>query len=248
VTIDDAADKTLTDLTKATRSIKAQDEFALVTKNDSDHYIQLKAKGGYVPVLFGSESQTVWTIRMKKDAVRVIIDAGHGGKDVGTISYHKHYEKDFTLDMAKLVYAELLNTEGIIPVLTRADDHFISLDYRAQYARNHQGDVFISIHANSNDRSSIQGTETYYSDARGKEMASYFHQNILKATKLKDRKMRQAKYFVLRNNSVPAILCEIGYYSNKTDEAQMLKDSFRKRVAQSIAESMKQYVNERLAP
>lgn len=90
----------------------------------------------------------------------VVIDAGHGGHDVGCQGSHSH-EKDVTLAIA-LKLGKLIETdfEGVKVIYTRKTDVFIGLDERAAIANNHKADLFISIHCNSGPRSAY-GTETF---------------------------------------------------------------------------------------
>jgi N-acetylmuramoyl-L-alanine amidase len=94
---------------------------------------------------------------------RVVIDAGHGGIDRGATGYDgKYFEKQATLDIAEKV-AGLLRREdpGLEVLLTRHDDHYISLKRRTQFANNHDADLFVSIHCNANRNTQAQGTEIY---------------------------------------------------------------------------------------
>lgn len=92
----------------------------------------------------------------------VVIDAGHGGKDSGAIGYGGVYEKDITLavalELGRLI-EELL--EGIKVVYTRDDDTFVELDERGRIANKAQGDLFISLHGNSNHNRAPTGAEVY---------------------------------------------------------------------------------------
>ncbi len=107
---------------------------------------------------------------------RVVIDAGHGGHDTGTIGPNGLMEKELVLDVAlrlgKLV-TEQLGTEV---VYTRPDDTFIPLEDRTKIANREKADLFISIHANSSPESSATGVETYFfnfnSDKSGLELAT----------------------------------------------------------------------------
>jgi N-acetylmuramoyl-L-alanine amidase len=94
---------------------------------------------------------------------RVVIDAGHGGHDTGTIGPHGLMEKDLCLDVAlrlgKLIQARLPGAEVIY---TRRDDTFIPLEERTAIANQVKADLFISIHANSSHDSDARGVETYY--------------------------------------------------------------------------------------
>ena len=92
---------------------------------------------------------------------RVVIDAGHGGHDDGTIGPNGVMEKDVVLDVA-LRLAILVQTRlGAEVVLTRSDDTFVPLTERTAIANEHKADLFLSIHANSSPATSVAGTETF---------------------------------------------------------------------------------------
>ncbi len=93
---------------------------------------------------------------------RIVIDAGHGGHDTGTIGPDGLMEKDLVLDVA-LRLGRLLETRlGADVIYTRDDDTFIPLETRTAIANQHQADLFVSIHANSSSDPEARGVETYY--------------------------------------------------------------------------------------
>jgi N-acetylmuramoyl-L-alanine amidase len=93
---------------------------------------------------------------------RIVVDAGHGGHDTGTIGPDGLMEKDVVLDVA-LRLGRLLETRlGADVIFTRDDDTFIPLETRTAIANEHQADLFISIHANSSSDPTARGIETYY--------------------------------------------------------------------------------------
>ena len=93
---------------------------------------------------------------------RIVVDAGHGGHDTGTIGPNGLLEKDLVLDVA-LRLGRLLETRlGADVIYTRDDDTFIPLETRTAIANEHQADLFISVHANSSPDPSARGVETYY--------------------------------------------------------------------------------------
>lgn len=93
---------------------------------------------------------------------RIVVDAGHGGHDTGTVGPTGLQEKDLVLDIA-LRLGQLLQTKmGADVVYTRSDDTFIPLENRTAIANQQQADLFISIHANSSPNPSARGIETYY--------------------------------------------------------------------------------------
>jgi len=93
---------------------------------------------------------------------RIVIDAGHGGHDSGTIGVDGLEEKDVVLDVALRLGRLLHERLGAEIIYTRSDDTFIPLETRTAIANKSQADLFLSIHANSSRDSSARGVETYY--------------------------------------------------------------------------------------
>jgi N-acetylmuramoyl-L-alanine amidase len=93
---------------------------------------------------------------------RIVVDAGHGGHDTGTIGPNGLLEKDLVLDVALRLGKLLENRLGAEVVYTRDDDTFIPLETRTAIANQEQADLFISVHANSSHDPSARGVETYY--------------------------------------------------------------------------------------
>lgn len=103
---------------------------------------------------------------------RIVIDAGHGGHDTGTIGPSGLMEKDVCLDVAlrlgKMIREKLPGTEVIY---TREDDTFVPLENRTAIANQSKADLFLSIHANSSRDKSARGIETYYLNFGGSDDA-----------------------------------------------------------------------------
>jgi N-acetylmuramoyl-L-alanine amidase len=93
---------------------------------------------------------------------KIVIDAGHGGHDTGTIGPNGLLEKDVVLDVAKRLGRLLEARLGAEVIYTRQDDTFIPLETRTAIANRERADLFISIHANSSRDSDARGVETYY--------------------------------------------------------------------------------------
>jgi N-acetylmuramoyl-L-alanine amidase len=93
---------------------------------------------------------------------RIVIDAGHGGHDSGTLGVGGIEEKDVVLDVALRLGKLLHDRLGAEIVYTRADDTFIPLETRTAIANKAQADLFISVHANSSPEPSARGVEVYY--------------------------------------------------------------------------------------
>jgi len=93
---------------------------------------------------------------------RIVIDAGHGGHDTGTIGPGGLLEKDLVLDVSLRLGRLLRSKMGADVVYTRGDDTFVPLETRTAIANEQEADLFISIHANSSPDASARGVETYY--------------------------------------------------------------------------------------
>jgi N-acetylmuramoyl-L-alanine amidase len=93
---------------------------------------------------------------------KIVVDAGHGGHDTGTIGPNGLREKDLVLDVALRMGKLLQNKLGADVIYTRDDDTFIPLETRTAIANQNQADLFISIHANSSSDPDARGIETYY--------------------------------------------------------------------------------------
>ncbi len=93
---------------------------------------------------------------------KIVIDAGHGGHDTGTIGPDGLLEKDVVLDVAKRLGRLLESRLGAEVIYTRRDDTFIPLETRTAIANRERADLFISIHANSSHDADARGVETYY--------------------------------------------------------------------------------------
>ncbi len=119
---------------------------------------------------------------------KVVIDAGHGGHDTGTIGPDGLMEKDLVLDVALRLGALITQQLGAQVVYTRSDDTFIPLEQRTKVANNEKADLFISIHANSSPEPSASGVETYFfnltSDKSGLDLAT--RENATSASSISD--------------------------------------------------------------
>jgi len=95
---------------------------------------------------------------------RVVLDAGHGGWDLGTVGRKGLLEKDLALDVAQRVGALLQDKLGAQVTYTRSDDSYLPLEKRAEIANLARADLFISVHANYSDLATAHGVETYYTN------------------------------------------------------------------------------------
>ncbi|CDQ40602.1 MULTISPECIES: N-acetylmuramoyl-L-alanine amidase family protein [Virgibacillus] len=176
-------------------------------------------------------------------AFKVVIDAGHGGKDVGASGESGQYEKDFTLSVSKKVEKLLGQDPAIEVFMTRTDDSFLSQEsrYRPKYANDIDADLFISIHGNTFSDPNVSGTETFYYHNNSRLFAETLQKHVVEATGFRDRGIKKQDLFVVKDTKMPAALIEVGYLTNLDDESKMWKDDFQNRVATSIVEGIKEY-------
>jgi len=93
---------------------------------------------------------------------RIVLDPGHGGKDVGSVTPDGHFEKDITLDIALRLRDLLRTQQGIEVMLTRDKDERVLLSQRARFANESKADLFLSIHLNWLEPATNRGVETFY--------------------------------------------------------------------------------------
>jgi N-acetylmuramoyl-L-alanine amidase/putative methionine-R-sulfoxide reductase with GAF domain len=103
-------------------------------------------------------------LRARVPRMRIVVDAGHGGWDLGTVGKRGLLEKDLVLEIAQRLGMLLESRLGADVILTRNDDNYIPLDERAGMANSSQADLFVSVHANYSDLPSARGVETYYTN------------------------------------------------------------------------------------
>lgn len=96
--------------------------------------------------------------------MRIVVDPGHGGWDLGTVGRRGLLEKDLVLEIAQRLGKLLESRLGSEVIYTRQDDNYVPLDERAGIANQVQADLFISVHANYSDLPSARGVETYYTN------------------------------------------------------------------------------------
>ena len=182
--------------------------------------------------------------RIPNGRVIVVVDPGHGGKDPGAIGIGGLREKDIILPIAQQV-ASILEQQGIQAVLTRDSDYFVDLGPRVDMAERMGADLFVSIHANSINlsRPDVSGLETYYYSS-GQRLARTIHNSILQSLDIKDRGVRQARFYVLRKSSMPSVLVEVGFVTGREDAAKLSNPDYRNQMAQAIARGILQYIQQ----
>lgn len=224
----------------------------------------------------------------------IVIDAGHGGKDVGAIGVKRTQEKDIALSVAlkvgRLIQKQL---RGVRVVYTRTTDDFVELYRRGQIANEAGGKLFVSIHCNSMPRKPhpTNGFEIYllrpgktehalqiaerensvvqFEEGYEKRYQELTEENFILLTMaqsaymkyseqfaeilqsqmevhsgLENQGVKQAGFYVLVGASMPNVLVETGYLSNRSDERVLKSQSGQQKIAQAIFNGVKRYKQE----
>jgi N-acetylmuramoyl-L-alanine amidase len=109
----------------------------------------------------GKNSTRIKNVKDRWRLNRIVLDAGHGGKDAGTTGKYGTKEKDVVLDITKRVGRLLEKNTGIKVIYTRTEDEWVPLWKRTKLANESNGKIFVSIHVNANPNRKIKGFETY---------------------------------------------------------------------------------------
>ena len=162
----------------------------------------------------------------------VVIDAGHGGKDGGSV-WNGLIEKNLCLDVAKRVEAGL-KSRSVKTVMTRRTDVFVELEQRARLAARVPSSIFVSIHFNGNRSTIISGGEVYYRSAAGKTLATAISRAIKSRVTGGTRGIFRSDFKVLKETRQTAVLVECGYISNKREAARCATPAHRQKIADAI--------------
>ena len=199
----------------------------------------------------------------------ICLDPGHGGKDTGNqvSGFFWHSEKTYTLLLA-LELSDQLKKVGFKVILTRNKDTYVELPARPAIANKAGADLFVSLHFNAfpSDPKSVAGPETYCitpvgaasSNARGEGadhgattanrvekksllFAYQIQKSLVQNLGLNDRSVRRARFAVLRDAQMPAILVEGGYMTNPAEGKKIYDAACRRQMAAAIVKGILAY-------
>ena len=180
---------------------------------------------------------TVSFISSEKETITVVIDAGHGGHDFGG-KHDDLLEKDMVNAISKKI--KTLNSDKNIKLLfTRDDDKFVELAERTNYINSVKPDLVLSLHVNNNKNITTSGFEIFVSDKsvayeKSNELAQKLVLDFEKNIPLKNRGVKTAPFWILKNSEVPALVLEMGFISNKTDREYITDEDGQNQIAQTI--------------
>lgn len=176
---------------------------------------------------------------------RIVVDAGHGGKDHGAIRSGVR-EKDLNLALATMV-KDALEAKGFKVYMTRSTDEFLPLPRITAITNEIRPDLFISIHHNASVNPGLHGIETYYYTPQSVALARRVHSREINSVGARDGGVKKAMFYVIHHTSVPAILCEVGYVSNPNELADLQSWDRKSKTARSIADGVVDYLKSRMS-
>ena len=191
------------------------------------------------------------TNRPNNGKKRVVIDPGHGGYDPGAIGLNGAREKDIVLSVSLMV-GEYLAQKGVEVIYTRNSDNITwpsnttqNLQARVDISNRYSPDIFVSIHANKYTSSSAHGIETYYyqGDPVSENLARKIQSNLINDTGRYNRGIKSGNgLYVIRNTKAPAVLVELGFISNPTEQKLLVNAANQKIYANAVAKGILQHL------
>ena len=222
------------------------------------------------------------SLYLKRNKKLIILDAGHGGRDVGA-SNKRIREKNLTLSMT-LKLRKVLKKMGYRVLMTRSTDKTMRLKERTDYANKYKGDIFISLHVNAapkkrtskvkyegvtvfylttkhikrvrNRRTHYRSKKVYsrretqqmigrWKHRHSQSLARKVRKNILKNLRKKytvnDKGIKRQGFWVLLATTMPSILVETGYISNKKELKRLQNKNYQRVLVEGIAKGVNSY-------
>ena len=185
----------------------------------------------------------------------IMVDPGHGGRDSGTY-YGKIYEKNINLEISKVLEEELTKN-GAIVYMTRTRDIDLSSIYDSAKKRGDlyrrllkiketKSNLYISIHINWYQNTSMKGAEVLYNSIN--ENNEKLAKSIMKEFKTdlgSTRTIKTTDLYMYRNTTTPGVLVECGYLSNPTERTLLQQEDYQKKLAKSITNGIINYLKKK---
>ncbi|SET05342.1 N-acetylmuramoyl-L-alanine amidase family protein [Anaerobranca gottschalkii] len=222
-----------------------------IEKNNNQTLIKILIDKNYEKELQDNKEEVILKITEKKNEPpdkqlkplkdkKIIIDPGHGGTSFGAVGQTGVREKDLNLQTS-LIIEKLLTNLGAKAILTRIKDENVTLAQRVNVANNNKGDLFISVHYNGYSDPQANGTETYWSSqgTKGSEkLAALLQTQLLEKLQRRNRGVKQANFYVLRETKMPAALIEPLFITNPVEEQIIIKEENMVKVAEGVVDAI----------
>ncbi len=172
----------------------------------------------------------------------IVLDPGHGGRDPGAVGVSGRTWEKYNTWFVALDAKSLLEQAGAEVVLTRSGDAYIPLADRVRIARQHGADLYISIHNDWNQNAAIRGATTYYYHDQSRALAEVMQEELVRKLGTRSVGVLRQPFYVIRNAAMPAVLLELGFLSNREEEARLADPAYRWQAAEAIYSGVVRYL------
>lgn len=194
------------------------------------------------------KEETRETFKLSNE-MQVILDAGHGGIDVGKTGVNGEKEKDINLEISKKI-KKFLSDSNVTVKMTREGDERLAdsqrEDLKARTDIMNGGALLaVSIHQNSYRDPAVSGAQVfYYTDSEEGRTAAGMIQAELNALAPDNEKEIRANdsYYILKNTRIPTVIVECGFLSSYTEAEKLADDEYQNRIAEAVSEGILQYI------
>lgn len=196
------------------------------------------------------KEETRETFKLSNE-MQVILDAGHGGIDVGKTGVNGEKEKDINLEISKKI-KKFLSDSNVTVKMTREGDERLAdsqrEDLKARTDIMNGGALLaVSIHQNSYRDPAVSGAQVfYYTDSEEGRTAAGMIQAELNALAPDNEKEIRANdsYYILKNTRIPTVIVECGFLSSYTEAEKLADDEYQNRIAEAVSEGILQYITD----
>lgn len=190
--------------------------------------------------LSGGKSEEIKTAKIAASGSKytIMLDAGHGGEDVG-LSGEALTEKEVTMAIVSKLKV-MFEKYGYNVVLTREDDTRLSKEERVNAVNGSKADLCVSVHLNRSDDSAKAGVETYYKGESDESayLAKMVQESAVAETGADNSGVYEGAFSIVNDTEIPSVLIEVGYFSNAQDAASLTDDAYRNLMAKGIAKGV----------
>lgn len=177
----------------------------------------------------------------------IILDPGHGGSDEGA-KIHFFMEKNLAL-MTSLLLRKYLSELGYRVIMTRSKDVFIPLHRRVSIANKTKAALFVSVHYNSSPSPDAHGIEIFYHNGsnhqrvqQSRKLSSAILKELVAQTHALSRGVKAGNFHVIRETSMPSVLVEGGFMTNKEERSNLRDKNYLDKIAKGIAQGIDKYL------
>ena len=181
----------------------------------------------------------------------IILDIGHGSKDIGT-SYKNINEKDINLDVGNKLESELIKN-GASVIMTREDDYDLStpnanrrkksdFDNRIKLINESNANMYISLHTNYLNDYSYSGAQVFYYGEKNKDIAEKIQINLNNIAHPRETK-KMPNVYMYKKLKIPGVLVELGFLSNSYERKMLVTEEYQSELANMITKGIIEYYN-----